>query len=71
MLTTVTTFLGITPLVLEQSVQAQFLIPTAVSLGFGVLFASVLQMVLVPAYATLYERLSGDESSSARSANAR
>lgn len=54
MLTTLTTFLGITPLVLETSVQAQFLIPTAVSLGAGVLFVSVLQMVLVPAYAALY-----------------
>ncbi|MFD0857862.1 efflux RND transporter permease subunit [Roseovarius aquimarinus] len=54
MLTTLTTFLGITPLVLETSVQAQFLIPTAVSLGAGVLFVSILQMVLVPAYAALY-----------------
>ena len=52
-LTTLTTFLGVTPLILEQSVQAQFLIPTAVALGFGVLFASILQMVLVPALASL------------------
>ena len=54
MLTTLTTFLGITPLVLETSVQAQFLIPTAVSLGAGVLVVSILQIVLVPAYAALY-----------------
>ena len=54
-LTTLTTFLGITPLILETSVQARFLVPTAVSLGFGVLFASVLQMLLVPAYASLAE----------------
>jgi multidrug efflux pump subunit AcrB len=56
-LTTLTTFLGIAPLILETSVQAQFLIPTAVSLGAGVLFASVLQMVLVPAYSSLGARI--------------
>ncbi|TDL78196.1 efflux RND transporter permease subunit [Palleronia sediminis] len=53
-LTTLTTFFGIAPLILEPSVQAQFLIPTAVALGFGVLFASLIQMVIVPAYASLY-----------------
>ena len=52
-MTTLTTFLGIAPLIFETSVQAQFLIPTAVALGAGVLFASILQMVLVPAYAAL------------------
>ncbi len=52
-LTTLTTFFGVTPLILEQSVQAKFLIPTAVALGFGVLFASALQMALVPALASL------------------
>jgi multidrug efflux pump subunit AcrB len=53
-LTTLTTFFGIAPIILETSVQAQFLIPTAVALGFGVLFASVLQMFLVPALASIY-----------------
>jgi multidrug efflux pump subunit AcrB len=57
LLTTLTTFLGVTPLILETSVQAQFLIPTAVSLGFGVLFASALQMLLVPAYASVHASL--------------
>ncbi|MGR3466780.1 MAG: efflux RND transporter permease subunit [Shimia sp.] len=56
MLTTLTTFLGITPLILETSVQAQFLIPTAVALGSGVIFVAVLQMVLVPAFASLLAR---------------
>ncbi|WP_299565346.1 efflux RND transporter permease subunit [uncultured Sulfitobacter sp.] len=56
MLTTLTTFLGISPLILETSVQAQFLVPTAVSLGFGILFVSVMQMVLVPAYASFFAR---------------
>lgn len=53
-LTAMTTFLGIAPLILETSVQAQFLIPTAVSLGFGVLLASLLQMIVVPAFAALH-----------------
>ncbi len=56
LLTTLTTFLGIAPLILETSVQAQFLIPTAVSLGFGILLVLVLQMILVPAYSSLYAR---------------
>lgn len=63
-LTTLTTFLGVTPLVLETSVQAQFLIPTAVALGCGVLFGSVLQMALVPALASLHRRLRGGKSQS-------
>jgi len=54
MLTTLTTFLALTPLILETSFQAQFLIPTAVSLGFGVLLASAVTLLLVPAaYAIL------------------
>lgn len=69
-LTTLTTFLGVTPLILETSVQGQFLIPTAVSLGFGVLFASALQMLLVPAYSSVFirGRRAGD---GARAATAR
>jgi multidrug efflux pump subunit AcrB len=56
LLTTLTTFLGISPLILEPSVQAQFLVPTAVSLGFGIVFVLLIQMVLVPAYASLFSR---------------
>jgi len=48
MLTSVTTFAGLTPLLLEQSLQARFLIPMAISLGFGVVFATVITLVLVP-----------------------
>ncbi len=47
-LTSLTTFAGLTPLMLERSVQAQFLIPMAVSLAFGVLFATVVSLLLVP-----------------------
>jgi multidrug efflux pump subunit AcrB len=51
MLTSLTTFLGVAPLVFERSLQAQFLIPMAASLAFGILFATVILMVLVPALA--------------------
>ena len=47
-LTSLTTFAGLTPMILEKSVQAQFLIPMAVSLGFGVLFATGITLLLVP-----------------------
>ncbi len=48
MLTTVTTFLGVLPMLLEDSVQAQSLIPMAISLGFGILFATAITLLLVP-----------------------
>jgi multidrug efflux pump subunit AcrB len=47
-LTSMTTFVGLVPLLLERSVQAKFLIPMAVSLAFGVLFATVITLILVP-----------------------
>lgn len=48
LLTTLTTFVGLAPLMGETSVQAQFLIPMAVSLAFGVVFATCITLVLVP-----------------------
>ncbi len=48
MLTSVTTFVGLLPLMLETSLHAQFLIPMAVSLGFGVVFATVITLFLIP-----------------------
>ncbi|MEZ4697905.1 MAG: efflux RND transporter permease subunit [Rhodothermales bacterium] len=51
LLTSLTTFLGVFPLVLERSLQAQFLIPMATSLAFGIVFATALLMLLVPALA--------------------
>jgi len=47
-LTSLTTFAGLTPLLLERSVSAQFLIPMATSLAFGVMFASTISLFLVP-----------------------
>jgi multidrug efflux pump subunit AcrB len=49
LLTSLTTFFGLMPMILERSVQAQFLIPMAVSLGFGVLFATAITLLLIPA----------------------
>jgi len=48
LLTSLTTFAGLMPLIFEQSTQAQFLIPMAVSLGFGILFATFITLLLVP-----------------------
>jgi len=48
MLTTLTTFGGLTPIILETSNQAKHLIPMAISLGFGIVFATALVLLLVP-----------------------
>lgn len=56
LLTSLSTFAGVTPLLLERSLQAQFLKPLAVSLGFGVIFATFLILVLVPvSYLVLHD----------------
>lgn len=47
-LTSLTTFFGLLPLIFESSTQAQFLIPMAVSLGYGILFATFVTLVLIP-----------------------
>ena len=49
LLTSVTTFLGIYPLIMETSLQAQFLVPLAVSIGYGVLFGTLIIVLAVPA----------------------
>ena len=48
MLTSLTTFAGLLPLLWETSMQAQFLIPAAVSLAYGILFATVITLILIP-----------------------
>ena len=48
LLTSLTTFFGLAPLMLERSIQAAFLVPMAVSLAFGVLFATFITLLLVP-----------------------
>ena len=57
-LTSLTTFVGLVPLILEKSTQAKFMIPMAVSLSFGVLFATAITLLLVPvSYLTLEKYL--------------
>ncbi len=56
-LTSMTTFLGLAPMIVETSVQARFLIPMAISLGFGVLFSTGIILLLVPALYMVLEDL--------------
>jgi multidrug efflux pump subunit AcrB len=55
LLTSITTFLGLYPILGETSIQAQFLIPAAASLGYGILFATAITLVLIPALLLIYE----------------
>ncbi|BBO89438.1 efflux RND transporter permease subunit [Desulfosarcina ovata] len=57
LLTTLTTFGGLAPMIFETSRQARFLIPMALSLGFGILFATVITLVLVPCFFVVVEDL--------------
>ena len=57
MLTTLTTFLGLTPLLLEKSIQAKFLIPMAISVAFGVVFATIITLLIVPSLYMIVEDL--------------
>jgi multidrug efflux pump subunit AcrB len=54
LLTSLTTFFGLAPMIMERSVQAQFLIPMAISLGFGIMFATGITLLLIT---TLYMAL--------------
>ena len=56
-LTSLTTFVGLVPLILEQSTQAKFMIPMAVSLSFGVLFATAITLLLVPVSYLVLEKI--------------
>ena len=49
LLTSMTTFMGLLPMLVERSLQAQFLVPLAISLAFGVVFATVVTLFIVPA----------------------
>ena len=55
LLTSLTTFFGLMPMIFETSMQARFLIPMAISLGFGVLFATVIALLIVPALYLIVE----------------
>jgi multidrug efflux pump subunit AcrB len=57
LLTSLTTFFGLAPMILETSVQARFLIPMAISLAFGVLFATGITLLLIPTLYMILESL--------------
>jgi len=58
LLTSLTTIGGLTPLLFETSRQAQFLIPMAVSISFGLMFATVLVLLVIPALLSVHESIS-------------
>ncbi|HUU02958.1 MAG TPA: efflux RND transporter permease subunit [Myxococcota bacterium] len=58
-LTSLTTFGGLAPMIFETSLQARMLIPMAVSLGFGVMFSTLVTLVLVPSLFVMIENLRG------------
>jgi len=57
LLTSLTTIAGLTPLLFETSVQAQFLIPMAVSISFGLMFATALVLLVIPALLSVHESI--------------
>ena len=57
MLTSVTTFMGLAPMLLERSTQAQLMVPMAISLAFGIVFATVITLLLVPCLYMMLEDL--------------
>ncbi|MFK7943135.1 MAG: efflux RND transporter permease subunit [Paracoccaceae bacterium] len=57
LLTTVTTFCGLAPMIFETSRQAKFLIPMAISLGYGIVFATLIVLFLIPALYLVLEDL--------------
>jgi multidrug efflux pump subunit AcrB len=59
MLTTLTTFGGLAPMIFETSRQARFMIPMALSLGYGILFATFISLLLVPCLYMILEDMKG------------
>jgi multidrug efflux pump subunit AcrB len=60
LLTSLTTFFGLMPMIFETSIQAKFLIPMAISLGFGALFVTVIVLLVVPCLYLVVEKLRGE-----------
>ena len=58
-LTSVTTYVGLMPLMVESNLQARMLIPMAISLGYGVMFSSVITLFLVPCLYVILEDVAG------------
>ena len=67
LLTTMTTFVGLLPMLFETSMQAQFVIPMAMSISFGIVFATTITLVLVPClYRVIYDLRDSKRFSKAR-----
>ena len=58
MLTSLTTYFGLVPLLMDRSVSAQFMVPMAISLGFGILFATIITLILIPTNIMIAEDIS-------------
>ncbi|MGB0372420.1 MAG: efflux RND transporter permease subunit [Opitutales bacterium] len=69
-LTTLTTFGGLAPIIFEKSMQAQYLIPMAISLGFGIVFSTGIILLLVPCLYLILEDIKGFKLSTKKSASA-
>jgi multidrug efflux pump subunit AcrB len=65
LLTTLTTFGGLAPMIFETSRQARFMIPMALSLGYGILFATGIALILVPCLYVIIDTVSGRRSGAA------
>jgi DNA-binding transcriptional LysR family regulator len=59
MLTSLTTFFGLVPIIAETSMQAQFLIPMATSLAFGIVFSTTITLFLIPSLYMILEDIKG------------
>ena len=59
MLTSLTTFFGLLPIMFETSLQAQIIIPMAISLAFGIMFATVITLFLIPSLYLILEDFKG------------
>ena len=55
LLTALTTFFGLAPMIFETSVQARFLVPMAISLGYGILFSTFIILILIPALYVIHQ----------------
>ncbi len=67
-LTSLTTFMGLVPIMFERSLQAQVVIPMAISLAFGILFATVITLLLVPALYVILDDIKNGLTRNKRSA---
>ncbi|MBL4661651.1 MAG: efflux RND transporter permease subunit, partial [Alcanivoracaceae bacterium] len=66
LLTSLTTFFGLVPMLLEKSMQAQVIIPMAISLAFGILFATVITLILIPVWYVILDKFKNPQAITTR-----